>query len=183
MRLAIICADWSYCPAKAAFHACSSASATEVTLSEGKVVYTIVAGPRIRIRSVKFKGNKSLKSRDLHEAIKTSTREWVLWPAYYTEEKIAADVEKLRTLYYQRGFLNHRIGVEGQAHITFIIEEGPLYHIRNIILKGNTHYDDETLLAGLELEPGQTYYRQKAVAHAKDILKRYRISFYYCLVE
>jgi len=143
-------------------------------LSEGKVVYTIVAGPRIRIRSVKFKGNKSLKSRDLHEAIKTSTREWVLWPAYYTEEKIAADVEKLRTLYYQRGFLNHRIGVEGQAHITFIIEEGPLYHIRNIILKGNTHYDNETLLAGLELEPGQTYYRQKAIAHAKDILKRYR---------
>jgi len=38
-------------------------------LSEGKVVYTIVAGPRIRIRSVKFKGNEALKSRDLHQAI------------------------------------------------------------------------------------------------------------------
>lgn len=143
-------------------------------LSEGKVVYTIVAGPRIRIRSVKFKGNTSLKSRDLHQAIKTGTREWVFWPAYYTEEKIAADVEKLRSLYWAEGFLNHRIGVEGQAHITFIIEEGPRYNVNDIVLQGNTHFDNETLLAGLELEPGQTYHYRKAQAHAKEILKLYR---------
>ena len=42
-------------------------------LSEGKVVYTIVEGPRIRILSVKFEGNKALKSSDLHKAIKTGT--------------------------------------------------------------------------------------------------------------
>ena len=143
-------------------------------LSEGKVVYTIVEGPRIRIRSVTFKGNTALKTRDLHEAIKTSTRNWVLWPAYYTEEKVAEDVEKLRTLYYGRGFLNHHIGVQGQAHITFIIEEGPLYHIRDIQLRGNTYYDNETLLDGLELEPGQTYYRQKAFSHTRQILQLYR---------
>ncbi|MBN2312642.1 MAG: BamA/TamA family outer membrane protein [Sedimentisphaerales bacterium] len=143
-------------------------------LSEGKVVYTIVAGPRIRILSVKFKGNKSLKSRDLHQAIKTGTREWVFWPAYYTEEKIAADVEKLRSLYWAEGFLNHRIGVEGQAHVTFIIEEGPCYDVNDIVLQGNTHFDNETLLAGLELEPGQTYHYRKAQAHAKEILQLYR---------
>ena len=143
-------------------------------LSEGKVVYTIVEGPRIRILSVKFEGNKALKSSDLHKAIKTGTRNWVLWPAYYTEEKVAEDVDKLRTLYYQRGYLNHRIAVRGQAHITFVIEEGPLYHVRNILLNGNKFYDNETLLAGLELEPGKTYYRQKAISHAKDILKLYR---------
>ena len=143
-------------------------------LSEGRVVYTIVAGPRIRIRSVRFKGNKSLKSRDLRQAIKTGTRSWVLWPAYYTEEKIAADVEKLRDLYWAEGFLNHRIGVEGQAHVTFIIEEGPRYHVNDLILEGNKHFDNETLLDGLELEPGQTYYYRKAQAHAKEILKLYR---------
>ncbi|OHB78238.1 MAG: hypothetical protein A2Z25_00120 [Planctomycetes bacterium RBG_16_55_9] len=143
-------------------------------LSEGKVVYTIVEGPRIRILSVKFEGNKALKTRDLEQAIKTGTHNWVLWSAYYSEEKIASDVEKLRNLYHQRGFINHRIGVRGQAHVTFIIEEGPCYHVREILLKGNAFYDNETLLAGLELEPGQTYYLQKAEAHAKAILKLYR---------
>jgi outer membrane protein insertion porin family len=152
---------------------------TEVTLnreklSEGKIIYTVFEGLRMQIKSVKFKGNQAIKKSDLNNAIKTKTRSWLLWPVYYTEEKIAADVEKLRSLYYERGFLNHRITVQGQTHITFIIEEGPLYKVRNFTLKGNTHFDNETLLADIQLETGQTYYQRKAQAHTRRILKIYR---------
>jgi outer membrane protein insertion porin family len=151
----------------------------EVTLNrkklpEGKIIYTVFEGLRIQIKSVNFKGNQAIKTSDLRSAIKTKTRSWLLWPVYYTEEKIAADVEKLRTLYYERGFLNHRVAVQGQTHITFIIEEGPLYKVRNITLKGNTHFDSETLLADLALEAGDTYYQRKALVHEKRILKIYR---------
>jgi len=152
---------------------------TEVTLnreklSEGKIIYTVFEGLRMKIKSVKFKGNQAIKKSDLKNAIKTKTRSWLLWPVYYTEEKIAADVEKLRSLYYERGFLNHRIAVQGQNHITFIIEEGPLYKVRNFTLKGNTQFDNETLLADLQLKTGQTYYQSKAQAHTRRILKIYR---------
>jgi len=143
-------------------------------LSEGEIIYTVFEGLRIQIKSVNFKGNKAIKSSDLKNAIKTKTRSWVLWPVYYTDEKIAADVEKLRTLYYQRGFLNHRIAVQGQTHITFTIEEGPLYKVRNITLVGNTQFDNETLLGGLDLKTGETYYQRKAQAQEKRILKIYR---------
>lgn len=151
----------------------------EVTLNrkklpEGKVIYTVFESLRMRIKSVKFKGNQAIKTSDLKSAVKTKTRSWLLWPVYYTEEKIAADVEKLRSLYYERGFLNHRIAVQGQTHITFIIEEGPLYKVRNFTLKGNTHFDNETLLADLTLETGQTYYQHKARIHARRISKLYR---------
>jgi len=143
-------------------------------LPEGKIVYTIVEGPRIRIKSIRFKGNKAIKTGDLNNTIKTKTRSWILWPVYYTEEKINADVEKLRTLYFNRGFLNHRIAVRGQSHITFIIEEGPLYKTRNITFTGNTKFDNEALQAELALESGQIYYQQKAQAHTRRILKLYR---------
>jgi outer membrane protein insertion porin family len=143
-------------------------------LSEGEIIYTVFEGLRIQIKSVNFKGNKAIKTSDLKNAIKTKTRSWLLWPVYYTDEKIAADVEKLRTLYYQRGFLNHRIAVQGQTHITFTIEEGPLYKVGDIKLEGNTHFDNDTLLANLELETGKTYFPRKAKAHEKRILKVYR---------
>ena len=143
-------------------------------LPEGKVVYNVFEGLRMQIKSVKFKGNQAIKTSDLRNAIKTSTRSWLLWPVYYTEEKIAADAEKLRTLYFERGFLNHRIAVQGQTHITFIIEEGPLYKLGNVTFAGNTRFDNETLLADLTLEPGQTYYQRKAQAHVRRILKLYR---------
>jgi len=147
-------------------------------LAEGQVVYTVFEGPRVQIKSIKFEGNKAIKTSDLEMAIKTKTRSWLIRPVYYTEEKIAADVEKLRTIYDQRGYLNHRIGVRGEAHVTFIIEEGPLYRVRGVTFKGNTQYDDQKLLEGLELESGQPYYRQKAQAHAKRILKLYRENGY-----
>ena len=143
-------------------------------LSEGKIIYTIVEGPRLKIKSIRFTGNKAIKTGDLRNTIKTKTRSWILWPVYYTEEKIKADVEKLRTLYFNRGFLNHRIVAQGQSHITFIIEEGPLYKVRNITFTGNTKFEAEALQAGLTLESGQIYYQQKAQAHTRRILKLYR---------
>ena len=142
-------------------------------LSEGRIIYTVFEGLQMQIKSVKFKGNKAIKTSDLNNVIKTRTRSWLLQPVYYTEEKIAADVEKLRNLYYERGFLNHRIAVQGQTHITFIIEEGPLYKVRNVTIKGNSKFDNETLLADLQLETGKTYYQRKAQAHTKRISKLY----------
>ncbi len=147
-------------------------------LSQGKIVYTIIEGLRIRIRSVKFEGNRAIKTSDLENAVKTKTTSWLIRPAYYTQEKVAADVEKLRTVYYQRGYLNARVAVRGQARITFIIEEGPLYRVGHVTFKGSTQYDDPKLLEGLELKSGQPYYLLKAEAHAKRILKLYRENGY-----
>lgn len=142
-------------------------------LSDGNIIYTVIEGLRVKIKSVKFEGNQKIKTGDLKNAVKTKTRSWLLWPVYYTEEKIEGDVEKLRTLYYERGFLNHRIAVKGTSHITFIIEEGPLYKVGDITVLGNTQFDDEILLADIQLETGKTYYQRKAQAHKKRISKIY----------
>ena len=142
-------------------------------LAEGKVVYTIAEGTRLRIESVDFQGNQAIKTSDLRNAIKTNTRSWVFWPAYYTEEKVAGDLEKLQNVYWDRGYLNHYIEIKGQTHITFVIEEGPLYKVRNIFLTGNVHFDNTTLLADLKLESGQPYYKRQAQAHARGISKLY----------
>ena len=146
-------------------------------LSEGKAVYTVDEGPRVKIRSVKFKGNKAIKTADLKKAIKIQTREWFFWPSYYTEEKVAADVEKLRNIYYQRGFLNHSIRAEGQAYVTFIIDEGPVYKAGNIIITGNKYFGQpalEKLRTGLGLEAGQIYHQRSADSYAAAISKLYR---------
>ena len=147
------------------------------TLPEGKVIYKIDEGPRVRIRSIRFKGNKAIKTADLKKAIKTQTHDWFFWSSYYTEEKVAADVERLRDIYYRRGFLNHSVRAEGQSHITFIIEEGPRYKVGKIILTGNKYFDlsaIEKLRAGLKLEPGEVYNQRSSDSYGAAILKLYR---------
>lgn len=144
----------------------------------GNVIYIIDEGPRVRIRSVKFQGNSGIKTGDLKKAVKTSTRRWVVRPAYYTEQMVAADVEKLERIYHSKGYLNSSVRATGESHITFIINEGPLYRVGDITLIGNTQFSSETLLSGFELEPGDAYSAQKADLHAKEILKLYRESGY-----
>jgi len=143
-------------------------------LSQGKVIYIIDEGPRVRIRSVSFKGNRRIKTGDLRPAVQTSTRSWIVKPVYYNKEKIEKDVERLRKIYYQQGFLDHRVEAIGESHITFVIEEGPQYKIGLIKVSGNSKFNDSEVLADLELNVGDVYHRQQAVAHAKRILKLYR---------
>jgi len=147
-------------------------------LEQGNLSYIIDEGPRVRIKSVKFQGNSGIKASSLKKVVKTSTRRWVIRPAYYTEEMVAADVEKLKRIYYSKGYLNSNVRATGESHITFIINEGPLYKVGDIVVKGNTRFGQETLLAGFKLEPGQTYSYQEADLHAKDILKLYRENGY-----
>ncbi len=142
-------------------------------LSAGRVIYVINEGQRFRIRSIKFKGNEFFKTSELRNVIKTGTRSWLLWPVYYTDEKIAADLRKLGNFYFDRGFLNYDVKSEGRSKITFLIDEGPRYSVGNIIVKGNKYFDTKKLLQGLELETGQIYYPQKAKEQAQRILNLY----------
>ncbi len=152
---------------------------TKVTLDtsqllQGKITYIIDEGPQFKIKSVRFRGNKVIKTSDLKSIIKTKTREWLFWPGYYTKEKIDADVKRLQEAYYQRGFLNYDIEALGRSNITFLIDEGKQYRIGKIDVTGNKYFDAEKLLKGFELKTGDIYYPLKAQTQAKRMLKLYR---------
>lgn len=143
-------------------------------LDTGELIYIIDEGSRVRIRSVKFQGNEDIKTSSLKKVVTTSTRKWVIRPRYYTQEMVEADVEKLQRVYYRRGYLNSKVRAAGQSHITFIIDEGPLYRVGEVILNGNAVFADETLLDGFKLAPGDTYSYEKADLHVEKMLKLYR---------
>jgi len=148
-------------------------------LEQGRVVYTFEEGQKVRIASVNFSGNDSIKTSALKNAIKTKTTKWFFWPAYYVEEIPAEDVARLETIYHERGFLDFDINAkkeftDGKVHITFEIDEGPSYTIGKIYFTGASHFDDEKLLKGLQLEPGQVYHKRRAEEHVKEVLKLYR---------
>jgi len=149
-------------------------SLDNANLFKGRVIYTVNEGPRYQIRSVKLEGNKRIKTGELRSAIKIKTSSWIFWPVYYTEEKIGSDLRKLRNIYYQRGYLNHDIQTAGRSDIIFTIDEGPQYKVGRIILTGAEYFDEDRLLTGMELEPGQIYYPQKAHAQTMRILQLYQ---------
>jgi len=161
-------------------------SFAEVTLDNGqiplgKAAYTIVEGPRVKISSVKFSGNKALKTGELKDVVKTKTREYLIFQKYYNKDEVAEDVTKIQNAYYQKGYLNADVTAKekfnadkSKASITFLINEGSVYTVEKVAISGNKRFDENTIRSKLRLEKGQVYSEQKADSDVKHILKLYR---------
>ncbi len=150
-------------------------------LSYGKLIYTIDEGPRAKVESVKFSGNSAIETKALGKAVKTKKKKWFLWPRYYDEEQVAADVTRLQSVYYARGFLDASIAARREFNrdrskvgLTFAIDEGAVYTIGEIIFTGNKHFRESQLLVELKLKQGQIYSERKAGSDANRLLKLYR---------
>lgn len=146
----------------------------------GRVVYNIEEGPRTKLAKISFRGNDSLKSGDLMKGIKSKTRKWVLWPGYYKEETVSEDVDKLRVIYQNRGFLDSTVTSEvefnenrTEAYLTYIIDEGPVYTTNDIIINGNSFFTDQPIIGSFKLEEGEFYSTQKAEFDRKKMLDKY----------
>jgi outer membrane protein insertion porin family len=148
-------------------------------LDQGRVVYTFNEGQKVKIASVNFSGNKSIKTSSLKNAIKTTTKKWFVLPVYYVEEVPAEDVARLENIYEERGFLDFDINADkkfnnGKVDITFEIDEGPSYSVGDISFNGGTYFEKDKLLKGLQLQTGQVYHKRRAEEHVKQLLKIYR---------
>jgi outer membrane protein insertion porin family len=150
-------------------------------LSEGHLLYRIEEGPRVQIGRIEFVGNETFGKGTLRQVIKTTERKWLLWPFYFTDEAIDNDVERLQTFYYGRGYLDYKIeartelSADGETmDVTFVIEEGPVFHIAAIAFTGNTHFTDEQLLAVLRLREGDIYLRGDIDRDIRKMEQQYR---------
>ncbi len=150
-------------------------------LADGHLLYRIEEGPRVQIASVEFVGNEAFRAGTLREIVKLKKRKWLFWPSYYTEEAVEADAERLREFYYGRGYLNYKIKSEtefsadrAKVHVIFFVEEGPLYHVADILLSGNTRFAAEKLRPKIPLQPGDVYLKAKADRGAREISQTYR---------
>jgi len=118
----------------------------EVSLDEselqasGIVIYRVREGERIAITAIRFDGNQSFTPKLLRPNVKTDTR-GLLKAGPLDENLLRDDVSSLITFYRDRGFLDARASYEIQpspngkeAIITFVIDEGQRYVLRDIIV-------------------------------------------------
>ena len=147
---------------------------------EGKVIYDIKEGQRVKVKEIKFKGNEAFTGNELSKAIETKKRKYIFWTGYYNEETVQEDIKTLKQVYMERGYRNVKVTVEEKfskdkdlAYITFIIDEGERYLIDDVEIVGNTFFETETLKENLRLKMGGIYSEDIAEFDAGKIESRY----------
>ncbi|MDH4240495.1 MAG: BamA/TamA family outer membrane protein [Phycisphaerae bacterium] len=118
-----------------------------------KLTYKIDEGPKVGIGRISIRGNNALKSEPLKQALKTTGKKWFFWSKNYLQEELTRDLNKLKGIYWDKGFLAHTITyslspdildpavIEQErtrqmckVDITFEIEEGPVYTVEKILI-------------------------------------------------
>ncbi len=142
-----------------------------IRLSQNRVnlVYEITEGKATKVRSIRFVGNKAFSDSKLRDVITTSESAW--WKFFsttdrYDPDRLAYDKELLRRFYLKHGFADVEI-VSADAelapngedfYITFTINEGPQYKVRDVVVNaGDTDLDPNELRKKVETKPGEIY--------------------------
>ena len=142
-------------------------------------VFLINEGKVQKIWKVRFEGNSIASDGRLKTQIETKPPLLWLFKGYVDREKIDADVERLIDYYRGLGFFKAQIGRdytwdedESWMTLTFYVNEGPQYEVRNVSFMGNKIYGDSVLFEGLKLHPGDFFNREKSnndIGYIKDV--------------
>lgn len=131
--------------------------------NSAKVVITIDEKTRVKIRRLNFVGNKNISSKKLLKSI--STRPDTLFTSgYFKDEVFQTDLEKLKALYENLGFLDAKISHKIQydkakrwMDLTIETEEGKKYIVGDIFIKGNVIFPEKELRLRLKMVSTQAF--------------------------
>ena len=121
----------------------------------GIVLFRIREGQRLRISGIRFEGNESFERGQLMPEIRTEAS-GIFVRGTLDEDALNQDTASIVNFYRARGYLDARADREirtspngREAIITFLIDEGPLYTLRDI--------EVETVTLDGQIEPNPVY--------------------------
>ena len=130
----------------------------------GDLLFTIVEGPKVRVRDVNFIGNAQIGGFRLGQKIQTHPYFPIFYSGLYDPERIEDDVAAVRTFYLQKGFFDVRVGRKvrfgpdnSEVAVDYLIDEGPRYTVDSVVFEGNKTFDAARLKTGLKLVEGIPY--------------------------
>jgi outer membrane protein insertion porin family len=136
------------------------------------VVIDISEGIAAKIRQINIVGNDSFKDKQLLKQFKLTTPTMFSFftkSDQYSREKLAGDLESLRSFYLDRGYINFNVEStqvsitpdKKDIYITINIIEGEPHTIAGIKLAGEFILPEEELIKAIDIKQGETFSRQK----------------------
>ena len=122
----------------------------------------IEEGQKYLTGEVKFKGNQLFPESELWQDLE------MLPGLTYSQYYIAQDVEKLRSFYNERGYMDARIipdiqlnKANGKVDVLYEITEGDLYFVDKVVVRGNSKTRDQVIRRELRIRPGDRFDGEK----------------------
>ncbi len=143
----------------------------------------IAEGQVAKIKLINVVGNSVFKDDELlgeFELDTTNLLSFYLKDDQYSKQKLGADLERLKSYYLDRGYIQFSIEStqvsitpdKKEIFITVNVKEGALYKLNSVKLTGNLVVDPEELAALAEIGPEEVFSRKQATLTSNAISER-----------
>ncbi|MGB8544237.1 MAG: outer membrane protein assembly factor BamA, partial [Azonexus sp.] len=145
--------------------------------------FNIEEGAFAKIRQINIVGAKDFSEKDLLSQFQLTTPGWITWYTkndQYSKQKLSADLEKLKSFYMNRGYLEFAVEStqvsispdKQDVFITININEGARYQVSSVKLAGDFTISEEELNKLVVVKPGDVFSREKLNESNKAISER-----------
>jgi outer membrane protein insertion porin family len=140
----------------------------------------ITEGLTARIKQINIIGNKAFDEKELLKKFQLGRSHWYSFYTkndQYSKQKLAGDLETLRSFYLDQGFIQFEIkstqvsisADKKEIYITVVISEGDRFTISNIKLAGEPTVPTERIFPLIELRRGEYFSRKLTTESAERI--------------
>ena len=145
--------------------------------------FAVKEGDIAKIRGLNIVGASAFREKDLVDEFVLRTPGWLTWYTkhdQYSRQKLAGDLESLRSFYQNRGYLDFNIDStqvsitpdKKDIYITVNITEGERYVVSEVKLAGQLLLPEAELQKLIQLKPGDVFARDKLTQSTKAISDR-----------
>ncbi|WP_020157357.1 MULTISPECIES: outer membrane protein assembly factor BamA [Methylobacter] len=145
-----------------------------IKISEGRVA---------KIKQINIVGNTVFDDKTLLSKFELSTSNLLSFYTkndQYSKQKLSADLEKLRSYYLDRGYINFSVESTQVAitpdkkdiYVTINVKEGDVYTLEKVKLAGNLVVNPEELIKLVKVGPKEIFSRKNATETSKAISDR-----------
>jgi outer membrane protein insertion porin family len=140
----------------------------------------VIEGLTARIKQINLIGNQAFTTKDLSKQFKLGPTGWNSFYSkndQYSKQKLAGDLETLRSFYLDRGYIKFDIkstqvsisADRKEIYITVVIEEGAPFKISDIKLAGEPSVPAAQLFPLIQLKRGEFFSRKATTESAERI--------------
>lgn len=144
------------------------------------VSFDIFEGDRAKIAQITFIGNEAFSSGALEDQMELTTSGMMTWYTdsdKYSREKLEGDVERIRSYYLDRGYLEFsaeppQVTISPDRrdiYITMTVHEGEPYTLSDVELAGDLLGLEDKIEPLVQVKAGETFSAEKTNATAKSI--------------
>jgi outer membrane protein insertion porin family len=158
---------------------------TITPISRNRVTITldISEGLIARIHQITLVGNQSFSDQELRDEMALSTKHWFSFFSssdQYSKQKLAADLESLRTFYQDRGYINFNTDStqvtispdKKDVYITINFTEGDKYTVSQVKIVGHTVVSEQELVDKIKIKAGDLFSSKQITLSTDALLER-----------